>query len=366
MTKRISIYRPRSVNSIQDKPNPNIRKRNRNEKRLEVTRKQRRLETENFFNLLPNELILKIMEYLLPNSFEMRSFTKLDRISKRWQSLANVAKANLINRNHFHIDKLGINKIPHLLAFLKNMPENLIYLDIKSFDVSDNQLTAIAKYCPNLRILKLSSEKISGMTLGKLAFLEKLEKLNIYYCHNLKFFPKKINTMSCLKVLNISYISQRKTTPPMLSYMPNLETLSMEGSFGSFGHSFEKLTHLKKLNCSNNKKIVSLPQKIGLFTELEKLDISGTKVDHLQLLGTLAKLKSFKADQCYKIQSTDILCSLISLREIIISSIPIKQLPEDFGNLINLEKLDLSYSDLETIPISFGKLRSLKKLLLKA
>jgi hypothetical protein len=91
--------------------------------------------------------------------------------------------------------------------------------------------------------------------------------------------------------------------------------------------------HAPFVNC-----ITSIPDKIGLMTDLEELDLSGNMISVIP-----PEIKNCK-----------------SLRELYLGRNTITKIPEEFCELRNLEALNLRYNSIKSLPDKFGSLTNLK------
>ena len=101
------------------------------------------------------------------------------------------------------------------------------------------------------------------------------------------------------------------------------------------------LTHITELSL-NDTGLSALPPEIGLFVNLQTLDLTFNKLNTLPPeIGHLVNLQSLR----------------LSFNEI-------TSLPLEIGNLVNLQTLDLNYNQITSLPPEIGHLVNLQVLLL--
>ena len=135
----------------------------------------------------------------------------------------------------------------------------------------------------------------------------------------------------------------------------------------NFGRSVPKLKTLKIRYCWNLK---TLPNSIGLLTELEVLDLSGcSKLTTLpNSIGLLTKLEVLDISSC-TVSTTlpNSIGGLVGLKRLRLSGCKsLEEIPMELGRLINLKELKLSFYENKNISLlNAGKLKSLLKVVIR-
>ncbi|KAI4305604.1 hypothetical protein L6164_028961 [Bauhinia variegata] len=181
--------------------------------------------------------------------------------------------------------------------------------------------------------------------------LKMLKELNLRNCVNLKILPNKLE-MSSLKNFILSSCSKLKRLPEFGECMEFLEELDLSNcrSLVSFPRSIDKLKSLRILNISGCSKVFRQPENLKKSEDLEELKLSRTAMEEVpHSIMHLKYLKRFS-----------LLFGWLMGRHHISSSIMVP--PISFFPL--LKKLDLSYCDLrdESLPPEMGCLSSLSEL----
>ncbi|KAB2617223.1 protein suppressor of npr1-1 [Pyrus ussuriensis x Pyrus communis] len=141
--------------------------------------------------------------------------------------------------------------------------------------------------------------------------LEKLELLDLGYCHRLKTSPD----FSKLPNLNILFLNDCKSLSeihPSLSGLSKLQSL-----------------YLENCNLTND----AIPKDLGGLSSLEVLDLSGNEFSGLPSLSGLSELRSLYLNNC---------------------NLTNDAIPKDLGGLSSLEVLDLSGNEFSGLPSLSG------------
>gem|GEM_PF-2081873 len=230
----------------------------------------------------------------------------------------------------------------------ENIPEDfltrltIILPDLKTLDISDNQLKTLPDSIGNLANLEYllvdeNQLKTLPVSIGNLANLKEL-----HVCYNqLKTLPVSIGNLANLQKLVVMN-NQLKTLPDSIGDLANLKTLFVDkNQLKTLPDSIGNLANLKTLSISDNQ-LQALPDSIGNLANLKNLDISDNQLQALpDSIGNLANLKNLDISD---------------------NQLRLSTLPDSIGNLANLKKLAISDNKLKTLPDSIGKLDKLRNL----
>lgn len=124
------------------------------------------------------------------------------------------------------------------------------------------------------------------------------------------------------------------------------------------------LTNLKKLQLDNNL-LTYLPKEIGLLINLEWLALDNNLLTSLpKEIGNLTALKGLTIDYNKFVSLPEEMWNLVKLNYLTLSGTELLFLPPGIGNLIELEDLHLCDNPLPILPTEMVKLTKLKRVLL--
>ncbi|KAL3744382.1 hypothetical protein ACJRO7_013623, partial [Eucalyptus globulus] len=265
------------------------------------------------------------------------------------------------------LDKSGSDEFMNGGSF-KEMP-NLKFLHLNAVGFVRDFKGSLSE----LRWLKwercCDSFKATSVHLGKLVVLDLSGHRDIRNRISEKWRGWSSIKMERLKVLNLSWCLELKSTPNLSSF-ENLEWLVLEGcaNFKEIDPSIGYVKRLLFLNLSYCKILKMLPEQLGELKNLEELIVDGTGIKEIPpCIGSLKKLKRLSANwSCRAHSSLEKIPSSIGklgeLVELDLSSTRIKKLPVSIGELNKLKILKVFNSKIKRIPSSIGKLQSLQKL----
>ena len=116
---------------------------------------------------------------------------------------------------------------------------------------------------------------------------------------------------------------------------------------------------------TNESNYTNIPREIGLFTQLERLSLSGHKLTWIPK--EIGNLKNLKELYLWKNNLTSLpkeIGNLKKLEEIVLQSNSLTSLPKEIGLCKNLKKIYLNENNLTSIPKEIGNLKNLKELYL--
>ncbi|KAF3678503.1 putative WEB family protein, chloroplastic-like [Capsicum annuum] len=181
--------------------------------------------------------------------------------------------------------------------------------------------------------------------------------------------------ISGLRLICLSHNNLSGSLPPnMCSVIPNIEEIylsSLTNLVGTIPHSISNYSKLTRLELSNNKLTVLIPNSLGYLTHLQDLNLGGNNLTSDSSLSFLISLTNCR-DLTYLSLYLNPLNGMLpvsvgnfstSLRIFYANSCKIKgRIPNEVGNLSRLLSLDLSGNNLVgSIPTSIGNLRNLQR-----
>ncbi|GHT83552.1 hypothetical protein FACS1894137_04960 [Spirochaetia bacterium] len=261
--------------------------------------------------------------------------------------------------------------------------EEYAQLDALQYDYSaedvDEALTAFDDLC----LEKILCLRLKGFTLKRLPEqvrrlknLQELFLLETGISHFPQWFPELVN----LKNLYLEANGFSKRSVQLFNHLePILKLPALEELHFSDDHSHSvtipdlvgKCAHLKKLSL-NGTNLTALPEWVRNLKGLTKLVLLGPLFTELpEWIGELARLESlWVCDTWYIRELPASIGNLTELKELILNSNDVPELPDSFSNLIKLQKLSImglgpnGDRDLKVIPEWIGNLTALKYLFL--
>ncbi|KAK0596646.1 hypothetical protein LWI29_017704 [Acer saccharum] len=212
---------------------------------------------------------------------------------------------------------------------------------------------------PNLEILKLGTNHLSGSIQLQVGDLPKLRYIDLSENQLSGAIPQEIGSMKNLVSLHLGgnrfdeYNGLGGSIPSTLGNLTNLRLLNLSFNFfdGPIPSSLGHVTNLRILDFFGNQINGSIPFEFGNLKHLSVVDLSYNKLvspipSTLSYLTNLRILKMHSNSLIGPIPAA--LSHLTKLNTLDLSKNQINgSIPYEFGNLKNLRYLDLSYNKLE-------------------
>ncbi|KAJ6952667.1 disease resistance protein RPV1-like [Populus alba x Populus x berolinensis] len=279
---------------------------------------------------LPNELRYLRWKYLpsksLPPSFRAEHLVELhlwgSNLVKLWTGVKDVGNLRIID--------LSYSK------YLTELPD-----------------LSMAK---NLQSLKLEHCESLTEVPSSLQYLDKLEKLDLFACYNLRSLPmldsKVLRKLSIFRCLDL-------TTCPTISQ--NMKSLRL------WGTSIKEVPQsicgkLKVLHLCGCSKMTKFPEISG---DIEELRLSGTAIKGVpSSIQFLTRLRVLEMSRCSELESLpEITVPMESLKYLFLSKTGIKEIPSiSFKHMTSLHNLHLGGTPLKELPSSIQFLTRLYQL----
>jgi Leucine-rich repeat (LRR) protein len=221
------------------------------------------------------------------------------------------------------------------------------FKQIENLELEKLEEISLPDVFSQLNSLHTLSIGFNGLTEFPLNILKanNLEELTLWAEEKIKEIPSEINNLKSLSVLRIAYLGINEL-PKSIGDLSNLKEISLEYS-----------------------PISILPEEFCSLQRLEKFSMYGESKKSLplkelpQCFGNLKKLKELQIDNLNIESLPDSFSNLSSIETINIENTKnLKQLPENFGNLTTLKNLNLSYTPIKNLPSDFGNLATLQNL----
>ncbi len=205
--------------------------------------------------------------------------------------------------------------------------------ELNSFLTNSNQFK-------NLEGIKLKNANINSLTFQKLIdSLSKhphLKKIHLFHC-NIRKIPNSIERLKGIEVLDLSLNKITK----------------LPSEIGN-------LSNLRWIRLYNNRNLKSLPKEVSHWTNLEHLDIAGTKISEIpESIGNWKKLSHITANACSITQIPIEIQYCKHLKYINLGANRITKIPIEFCSLVQLKFLDLGNNRISKIPEEFSNLSKL-------
>ncbi|XP_046682966.1 leucine-rich repeat-containing protein 40-like [Homalodisca vitripennis] len=249
------------------------------------------------------------------------------------------------------------------------------FVGLQKIDLSQNiihELPSGVSQCDGLESLKLNHNELGDLP-EDIGDLKCLKVLNL---NNNKLFclPQCIFKISTLLELTVSD-NLIKTVHKDVGNLCDLTTLDIShNKLITLTAGVGFLNRLKHVNLSNNE-LQTIPHELTTICGLVEIDVSCNKLKKLPCVRNLIHLKIFKANsnqlknlpdfsQCRELVVINVSHNLIEeidsaglnsqpfLKEVILQSNRIKELPSDITSLSSLQILDVSSNNLSRLPSS--------------
>ncbi|OAY41574.1 F-box/LRR-repeat protein 3 [Manihot esculenta] len=329
-------------------------------------------KSNNLFDLLSEEIVFAILDFLDTNPLDRKSFSL---VCKSFYSLEYNHRKTLKPLRQEHLPRI-LSRYPHVshldLSLCPRINDNSLTVisntckdSLRSIDLSRsrffsyNGLMSLALNCKNLVEIDLSNatelrdaaaaavaeaknlerlrlgrcKLITDMGIGCIAVgCKKLRLISLKWCLGVTDLGVELIALKCkeIRILDLSYLPITNKCLPSILKLQNLEDLVMEGCFGIDDDSLAVLKDgcksLKTLDMSSCQNIshVGLSSLISGAGGLEELTLAyGSPVTPAlaNSLRSLSALQSVKLDGC--IVTTDGLKAVancvVSLRELSLS-----------------------------------------------
>ncbi|XP_067949573.1 malignant fibrous histiocytoma-amplified sequence 1-like [Watersipora subatra] len=248
------------------------------------------------------------------------------------------------------LEELGENFITHMIVRCVPFPDfsqvapkltHLTLCDLleESFLLRLNTLT-------ELKSLDLSYSSFYQGLPSSISQLRSLESLNLSNCH-LRDLPPWLNTFTRLKELNLSENSLSDGLPEVVSQLNLLESLELSFcSLTGLPTTLKALTRLKVLNLSANPLSDGLPEVVSQLNLLESLNLCYCELTGLPAtLNTLTKLKELDLSRnSFTDGLPEVVSQLNLLESLNLRHCKLTGLPATLNTRTRLKELDLSYN----------------------
>lgn len=224
-----------------------------------------------------------------------------------------------------------------------------------------------------LKVLNLSQNSGLGGTNGipaEIGNLTNLEDLNLGFNDLVGTIPNSIWSLPNLKKLILENNNLTGNIPNAIENLLSIELINLAYNElnGSIPNKFSTLTNLQYLQLNNNKFSGNIPTSLGSCSLLEYLDISSQNYIEGQIPSQLYNLTNLEVLILSKNKIEGAITAdiedLSSLKIFLLDNNRISgTIPSEIGNLSNLERLELQnnlFSSSNAIPSSFGDLSNLK------
>ena len=239
--------------------------------------------------------------------------------TQNWQSLSQSEKVAYINENATPIANLVDYKTADAATqFLVQNP-GITFLDLRGYDITDQQLVQILQNRASLEALYCSSSQLTGNGVD-FSHCTQLEQLMLQ-CPNLSVLP---SLASC----------------PILAL--DLSTCSMSQV------DINTLTQLKGVDCKGCPNLVKITLPCG--SSLKVVDVGGSsQLSELQNLSSLTGLEGLGLDNCLLMNKLD-LSQLTTLQILHIGGIQFEEFA-GLDKLVHLQELNREGSNLEALTL---------------
>ncbi|XP_054789142.1 receptor protein-tyrosine kinase CEPR1-like [Prosopis cineraria] len=244
----------------------------------------------------------------------------------------------------FRWDVTGGRPVCNFTGVACNSQGDVINLDVSGWSLSGNLPENICSFLPELRVLRLSNNRLKGNFPDSIVNCSRLEELNMSYMFHAGRLPD-FSPLTSLKVLDLSYNLFTGQFPMSVFNLTSLEVLTFNENEGfnlwTLPKDIYKLKNLKSMVLTTCMVQGQIPSSIGNLTSLVDLELSGNFLTG-HIPPELGMLKNLQFLELYY-------NSLVGV------------IPEELGNLMELKDLDMSVNKLTgNIPESICRLPKLE------
>ncbi|GMY25618.1 F-box/LRR-repeat protein 3 [Fagus crenata] len=301
------------------------------------------------FDLLSEEIVFSILDFLTPNPLDKKSFSLACKCfysieSKHRRTLKPLRSEHLpkVLTRYPHVTHMDLTLCPRVIDNSLKVIARACASTLRSVDLSRSKfftgagLLSLAVKCVNLVELDLSNatelmdiaaaavaeaknlerlwmgrcKMVTDMGVGCIAVgCRKLRLLSLKWCVGVGDLGVGLVAVKCkdIRTLDLSYLPITDKCLPSILNLQHLEDLALEGCFGIDDNSLAVLKNgcksLKKLDMSSCQKIthVGLSSVFSCTRCLEQLTLaygSSVTLDLADCLNKLSKLQSIKLDGC--------------------------------------------------------------------
>ena len=265
---------------------------------------------------------------------------ELQKLSDSIAALSELKELNLSNNNLSSIP-ISINKLKSLEFLIldsnqiKELPIEITSLSkLRYLSIKNNQLVEFPKLMENLQHLQ------------KISFTK----------NKFDYFPDFLFHFDSIYIesdLWIGYIDEVKEYQLVISFFSEIKRqIKLDKILISNGV-------VKDLNLAG-LRLKSIPNSIGLFTSLERLDLSSNSLDRLpKLISSLKNLETLLLNSNNFKEVPEEVYFLKGLQNLEISDCPLETISPKIGSLLELRTLKIQKTPLSIIPNEIGSLKKL-------
>ncbi|KAJ6247034.1 leucine-rich repeat-containing [Anaeramoeba flamelloides] len=360
-----------------------IRINNNNNNKSKKQKKKKKKKLYDPFQVLPDELIFEVLEYLTQKELFKFSF-----VSKLWYSFCfDPSLWYKLNLNYLpKIDEKILKKI-HMLSrgyltelkcynnftqvsgpvfqkFIKRNP-SLVHLQIgTNVKLRADELTALVKFCPQLQVVKIfrCPKMVTNTSIRAFAQLQNLKHLELVQ-NGLTHLSKSITQITTLTTLRVTRNLGMQVLPAKIGNLANLKELNLRGNgLFSLPQSFTRLQSLTKLKLNNNQ-FAKMPEEAFDCKKLTNFNISGNEVHQcpaeINRIGQSLTKLNLSNNRMELFQFSRMKFPFLKSINLSYNSLPNIIEIQSLGSVVSLK---LSHTHFETIPREIQGLQNLKVL----
>lgn len=174
------------------------------------------------------------------------------------------------------------------------------------------------------------------------------------------YFPKNINTLSKLEILDISLNHIKKIPNCICCDLSKLRILNiMSNKLTLLPKKIGYLVNLVKLNCGENK-LVTISKNIGMCLKIEELNVSGNNLLFIpKSIRKLIQLKKLYINDNLLV-SIDFIKYFVNLNLFYCDYNNLPFIPNNIGKLTKLQDFGCRYNNIKKIPLSIMNCKNLR------